>query len=157
MRYIIIILVVLCSCNPQLYHSKKAEKHLNWLRDHGATFKSDTVFKQLGVKVHELNLKFETRIVSPGEKVLIFKEPAGEVKLTFDKDEKGNQTVTPEVKILERIKYIKVPYKVTTTVECKQDYRWYNVWISRLIALIIGILMGIFWRPIRKFLTIILG
>lgn len=154
LRYIV-LLVLLSSCGS-VYHSnqirkhqRKIEKHLNWLQDHGAKFNTDTLYKQLGITVPSVNLKFETRVVSGKTEVINFKRPEGEVNLSFIEDTSGNKTVTPEVTIKEKIVYRDVPYKVETIVECKQNWRTMEVIGYITIALIIGAVAMYFLKLFR--------
>lgn len=169
MRYII-LLILLSSCGSVYHagqvkkHQRKIEKHLNWLQDHGAKITSDTLYKQLGIKVPELNITFATQLVpyqSPEEVFdptfdMDFKSDSADVKLTFKRDKQGKPTeVKPEVNVKPQIIYRDVPYKVVTEVECKQNWTTWEVIKWCLIVGVIAFLIGYFFRVIKRIITVI--
>lgn len=128
--YVVIILVTLSGCASSNYHLRRAQKferkkqaQIAKAIDKGAKVKSDTEFKEITVTIPEVRVDTVIKNVFFTDTVTVIKDKVI-TKVKVDVQEK---TVYVETKCPEVIKEVRVPYKVETKIEARQNWKTMEV------------------------------
>jgi hypothetical protein len=123
------LLIAMMSCKSG-YHLKRAAKferkkqeQLAKAIEKGAKVKSDTVFKEIIVKVPEVRVDTVVKNVSFTDTIIVTKDKVI-TKVKVDVQEK---TVYVETKCPEIIKTVKVPVRVETQIQARQNWKTMEV------------------------------